>query len=453
MNGENQNNQFNNQNNLNGINLGSTTLGGVNPTPVPNNVPNNNPNPEFMPNYNQSEVNPEPLINNAAMPNNAGPVAQPIPGTNPNQDYNNLMGSTVGTNGIPYGQPINNNNNNNFVNPNKMENIGMVPPTENSASSKKKKPMNKVLFIILILLLIGVVAYGVYYFLSISNNKVKLTVKTVNIGVGESISDKISDYVTVTKGDITTCQLNTRNINSNKIGEYKAIITCGEETYESKVVVSDKTAPTVELTPVFKTINETVKVEDFVKSCTDPSNCTTSFTNETAVNDYMKTAGGPYKVEIEAKDSAGNSATYTAELYVTNYSIVVYTNCTSESTQLNNYQASKIITDVLPIGRNDEGTFIYLGVSRRVVEYTFTNETEYAEVTKDKPSTITFDGVTGTAKYDDANKTLTISSDLPLATLNSENNGEFPVNFSDFRNLYTNKGYQCSNLSIESTKK
>ena len=59
----------------------------------------------------------------------------------------------------------------------------------------------------------------------------------------------------------------------------------------------------------------------------------------------------------------------------------------------------------------------------------------------------------GTAKYDDANKTLTISSDLPLATLNSENNGEFPVNFSDFRNLYTNKGYQCSNLSIESTKK
>ena len=142
---------------------------------------------------------------------------------------------------------------NDFTNSNKVENIGVVPPQNND--NKKKKPMNKILFIILIIALIGAVAYGVYYFLSVSNNTVKLTPKTVSIGVGETVPDDIKEYATFTRGNASTCSVNTRNVDTSTVGEYEVTITCGKNTYKAKVVVSDKTAPVAEVNMVFTTIN------------------------------------------------------------------------------------------------------------------------------------------------------------------------------------------------------
>lgn len=374
-------------------------------------------------------------LNQGMVNQNPTPVAQPIPGTE------GLMSEPLKAGN----QIINEANNNSFVNPRKAESIGTVPPNNQENNQKKKKPMNKLLFIILVIALIGAVAYGVYYFLSISGGKVKLSVKTVNLGVGETIPDKITDYATITKGDASSCTINQRNVNNQEIGEYEVTITCGKDVYKTKVVVSDKEAPQVELKTVFKVVNETVKIEDFVDSCIDPSNCTTKFVNEETVKNYLTNSGGPFKIEIEAQDSAGNSKTYEAELYVLPYKALTFTVATSKEEQMSNYQAKKIVKDILPIGSAGDAGLKFLEVGRRSYKYIFTNEEEYKQVIGNKENKITFDGVTGSASYDDENKTLLITMDLSLDTLKNENNGTFSLDYSAIRTLYDSKGYSLFN--------
>ena len=182
MNGQNPN-ELNNQNNLTGTPLGATSLGGINPNPVLNPTPMPNPEPESL---DLGTPQPLPNVNGSVNPtvtpvNNTAPQAQPIPGTEgtPSPQFSNLTANTVGINS--------GNLNNNFVSPQKIDNIGVIPPTGNEPSKKAKKPMSKVLFTVIILLLIAGVAYGVYYFLS-QSKKVKLEGKTVNIDLGSTLS-------------------------------------------------------------------------------------------------------------------------------------------------------------------------------------------------------------------------------------------------------------------------
>lgn len=446
MNGENPNNVTNNE--LNSTSLGPISLGSVqnnqnvgnqnvNPTPVPNNPTTVNPNPVQMPNNVGSEAPAVESLDAAPqMPNTPSePVARPIPGTEGMVD-NVLTGNTVGVNNNFNVE----NNVNGFTNANKVENIGAVPPQNNE--EKKKKPMNKVLFTLLIVVLIGAVAFGVYYFLNISNNAVKLTTKTLSIGVGETLPDDIKEYITATKGNISTCSINTKNVDISTIGEYEVTINCGKNIYKTKVIVSDKTAPEVKLNMVFKTINSTVTVEDFVKSCNDPSNCKTNFADEAKVKEYLLTAGGPYEVGIEATDDSGNKEVYNAILYVTNEKVFIFANASSPEESLTNYKAKKIINDIFAI---KQGPLEFLNVARRDYKYTFENQADYEEIVKDKADTITFDNITGTATYDDNNLSLVISTNLSLDTLKSENNGEFPTSYADILKLYKDtKGYNVS---------
>ncbi len=438
MNGQNSNLNNGTNNGLNSETLGSTTLGmaqnipnmgqnNINPTPTPNVVGNSVPNPMQMPNNPQNMAS---SVESLDPVTPSEPVARPIPGTE-----GTLTGNTVGANNsfTPSG------NINGFTNSNKMENIGIVPPQNNE--TKQKKPMSKFLFVILIIALIGAVAFGVYYFLSISNNMVKLTPKTVSIGVGESVPDDIKEYATINKGDASACSVNTRNVDTSTIGEYEATIVCGKESFTTKVIVSDKTAPEVTLNVVFKSLNSATVVEDFVKSCTDPSNCKTSFADETKLKEYLATAGGPYDIVIEAKDDAGNTANYTATLYVTPDPISLFANFTSVEENLTDYKAKKTISDIFPINQ----TLAFQGVARRDYKYVFESAAAYNEVVKDKESTITFDGITGTAKYNDNKYTLEISTDLSLDTLKTENGGEFPTAYQDIQTIYKDsKGYTPS---------
>ena len=448
MNGQNPNNLNNSENNFGAMTLGNTggnTTSGrpnevetLNPTPMPNvggenvtpsQLPNDagvvTPQPTAIDNL-MDDVGPDTPVENAVP---TEPVARPIPGTEglPNNDMNNLMGGTVGVGTTNFGTP-------NMVNPTKVENIGVVPP----ANEKKKKPMNKFLFILLIVVLIAGVAFGVYYFLNISKNNVKLTTKEITIGIGEAVPDDVKSYTTSISGNTNLCSVNIRNVNSLVIGEYPVTITCNNKTYETKVIVGDKTAPKVELNTVFRKVGTSVKVEDFVKNCTDPSNCKTSFLNTEEVNNYLQTAGGPKKVEIVAEDDNGNKETYATELYVTSDDIFLFLGCTSNEEEVLNYNAKKVTSDIFAISRNE---FAFLNVARRDYIYTFSDEAEYKQVIGNKNVTITFDNVTGYALYDDENKQLTIATDLSMDTLNSENNNAFPTEYLYIKELYENKGY------------
>ena len=420
---------------------------GINPNfqaPLNNqiNEPNVGTNPNVTPmatgDINQPNVNPTPVENV-----NPTPVAQPIPGTagTPYQ-ANSLTGNTVGVGTPSVGQD--NLNSNGFVEPNKVENIGAVPPPNIETAPKKRKPMNKTLFVVLIIVLIAAVAFGVYYFLNMGSNSLNVTVKNVTIGVGETLSDNITDYATISGEGSGSCTLNTRNVDPMTIGEYPFTITCGTETFNGTINVADVDAPEISLNTVYKQVNSTVTVDEFVASCTDPSECSTSFANENTLASYLQTAGGPYSIDIVATDGAGNSQTVTTELYVTEYPIQIFRNCESPSSAVSGYQATKTVTDYLPMGNGAGNGVAYLGVSQRIHTYVFTNSEEYTTVVGDKPATLTFDGVTGRASYNDDDLTIVITTDLSIDTLNSEAGGTFPTIYNEMGTYYTNLGYTCS---------
>lgn len=499
MNGQNPNNNQLNQGNTNtpsGIN--ASVLGSVNPTPNPSSTPVApvTSGSTVMPAANAQTVAPQPTSTPSAKPTasqpnlnvqtppvtpieevtpglntnqqqvsstqtssvmpqsttapssiNPTPVAQPIPGTNgtPYQ-ANSLTGNTIGVGTPTMGQD--NLNSNGFVEPNKVENIGVIPPPNNNANNqqKKKKGMNKTLFVVLIIVAIAAVAFGVYYFLSISN-KITVKLKDVTIGVGDTLSDNINDYATITGKNSVSCTLNTRNVDTQTIGTYDFTITCGDDKFNGKVNVSDTTAPEVTLNTIYKEVNSTATIDEFVSSCTDPSECTTTFANENTLTNYLATAGGPYSIEINASDNAGNSSTYTAQLYVTPYPIRIFKNCESASSEVVGYNATKTISDYLPMGSDDTGALIYLGVSQRIYTYVFSNQEEYNNVIGNKPQVLTFDGKTGQTTYNDEDLTIKIYTDLSLDTLNNEAGGTFPTGYADMDAYYKNLSYTCNNIS------
>ena len=49
--------------------------------------------------------------------------------------------------------------------------------------------------------------------------------------------------------------------------------------------------------------------------------------------------------------------------------------------------------------------------------------------------------------------TITLSSDLPLDTLKTENNGNFPTSYQEMKALYDENGYTTSISSYENSAK
>lgn len=411
MNGENLNNNFNN-NKFGGMSLGAINNGGANNS---DNIESLGPIPDI----------PSPTIQNestggtniAPQPISSQPVAVPIPGT---ENINQNVGSSK-----------------------KFQSIGKSPDEK----EKEKKPVNKIVFIIIIVVLIIGVAVGIYYFLKLANSKVKLTPITLNLGIGETLPDDIKSYVKVNSGDVSTCSLNTRNVDLSVSGEYKVTITCGNDEYISKVIVSDTTPPELSLKYVFKTVGSYVTVDEFIKDCHDESNseCLFSFVDSESVNSSLLTAGSK-EVEIEAEDASGNKVVQKTNLYVTNEAVSVFAIFSSNEEVINELNVKKVVMDVFPLNT----TLTFLGVARRDYKFVFIDKDSYENVTKDKKSVITFNDITGFAKYDDKNMTLEISTDLSIDTLNSENNGSFPTSYVDIQNIYKNeKDYLPSFLGYD----
>lgn len=470
MNGQN-NQQQNNLNELNSMNLGTAAVNpatsnqsnlgtnnnlntsmnninnvGVNNLQQPLEV-NNNVN-QLVDNINVPQEHVESLESldsniNESLNSNAKvsePVAQPIPGTEAS-----LLGETVGTNNANANQD--NLNANNYINPNKVESIGTIPPSDKPVKNKKEiKPINKIIFVIIVVALIIGVAFGVYYFLNLSNSAV-VTLKTPTLNLGDSVSDDINDYATIKGNGAGACTLSKVDVNPNEVGEYSFTISCNKKDYTGKVLVIDEKAPEVSLNIVYKTLNDTATVEEFVNTCSDPSDCEVSFVDEAKVSEYLGTAGGPHNIDIRVTDSIGNYKDVVGLLYVTPSDITFYTTCSSKETNITDYNATKQISDFLPLGYLETTGLSYLGISRRIYTYKFTNKEDYLDVSKDKTDTLSFDGVEGMATYDDENLVITISTDLSVDTLNSESNGTFPVAYAGFTSYYTSKGYTCSNQS------
>ncbi|MDE6284877.1 MAG: hypothetical protein K2M17_03955, partial [Bacilli bacterium] len=409
----------------------------VNPQPIPGTVP---PQPASAPNAEPTVVNPSGEVVNPT----SNPVASPdVQGQmNGNLGQQPVAGTLASNNtGSPVGMdPLMNANVNGFVEPNKAENIGMAPP---SNDPNTKKPMNKIVFVILIIVLMLGVAFGVYYYLSVSKTKISVSTRDLTISTGDVLSSNPSDYATITGTNSSNCAVNTLNVDTATVGSYEYILTCNGTEYKGKVNVQDGVPPVLKTKIVYKKINGTVVADDFVESCTDSSKCTYDFESASKVNEFMSTTGGPNEVNIKAQDGSGNTTVGKGILYVLPSDLRLFGVCSTPDESESNFVRKT--TDRFAIG----DSFLYLGAARREYSYSFANVEAYQAAVGEKLPTMTYNGVTGLATYDDVGYTLTISTDLDTATLNNEFNGTFPTNYLEILTTYRVRNYTCVQEMIQ----
>lgn len=387
-----------------GMNV-NPSMGPTEPNPTPNPVPNSVPNPNMGP--------------TSFTPNNLGPIEQPIPGT------------TYAANG--------NVNSNGFVEPNKVENIGTEAPQPQN--NKEKKPMNKILFIIIIIILIAAIAYGVYYYLSLGKRKTNINVTTNNLqlSVNDVLSSNINDYATITGTDPKNCVLSTSNVDMSMEGNYEYTVTCEDNVYRGIITVTNNNIPTVTTKEIITgvatdtTTSPTYEAIDFIEenSCT-ANNCTYTFAENYDFSSLLKVTGN-YSINIVITDDAGKTGNAVANLIVLDQPIRLYLNCTKTDDNV-------VTTDHIAFG----STLEFINYGYRVSEFTIMDDNEFQGLLSNKSDTISYNGVTGKATIDEANKKLSIRSELNGDILNSEAGGTFPVKYQEVSPYYQAKGYTCT---------
>ncbi|MEG1363840.1 MAG: hypothetical protein RSC92_05375, partial [Clostridia bacterium] len=330
-------------------------------------------------------------------------------------------------------------NSNAFVEPTKVENIGTVPPPIINNNKKKQKPLNKILFTILIIVLICGVAYGVYYYLSLSKPKVTVKTKPLIVNVDAKLSDNINDYVTITGANSANCVLNTSNVDTKKEGEYTYKVTCGKESFSGKIVVKDTVGPIVVLKDVYVLVNETIKPDDFISTCSE-KDCVYSFVDKKLLETNLQKIG-TYEIEIIVTDKKDNKTNVKGQLFVLPEKVKLVFSCLSKEEKLTTPVASKTINDRFPI--NDTNN--YLGYATRLYKYVFADETTYKTAIGEKKETISFDNITGRAIYDDKLFSLSITTNLSEENLNKEYGKSFPKGYAEISSYYEEtKKYTCT---------
>ncbi len=475
MNNENQTNQnLNNNGTLNSTSLGSVSM--PNPTPTPTPTPGLNPTPTPMENLNATNPTPTPsttdnLNNTNLNPGNVNPtnnMASPSPMMDNSPITNNMENlatpdsnsanapsdqslgtvpnmSATESNMGPIEQPIpgtmtysasanSNSNSNGFVEPKKVEKMG----TEIPKNTSSKKPMNKILFIVLIVVLLAAIAYGVYYYLSLgkSHSKINVTVNNMEFLINSTLPTDITSYATITGTDPKNCNLVTNTVDVTKEGTYEYSVKCNDQVFKGNITIINNLLPSATPKEVVTSVNSTNEytAADFIEenSCT-MENCTYEF-----AEDYefakLVTATGNREIRIKVKDGGEKENVITSNLIVLAQPIRLYLSCSND-----------IMTDFIAMGANETSGngYIFIDYAYRNYIYKIDTLENYNDIVGDKPAEFTYDGITGITTYDDSNLTFTIKNTLTKDMLNSEAEGEFPVNYAEVAAYYANKGYTC----------
>lgn len=159
----------------------------------------------------------------------------------------------------------------------------------------------------------------------ITNQKPEQTATTATVEAGEEFNPAPADYFT--GKHVNDIKFDTKKVNTDKVGEYKATATYKKHSYEITVKVEDTTAPTLTATttdPVYTKDITTIKPEDYV-TVEDISDTTTTITGYQKLDaiDAAPTTDstatipeeeGFYKATITATDSSNNESDTTITL-------------------------------------------------------------------------------------------------------------------------------------------
>lgn len=399
-------------------NLNGTVLGSV----------DSNVNGIQEPNFNQ-EI--ETLDVNATTPNNVEPV-QPMSEQNTffnNPPVNDMEMNNTGvvnemTNAQPKvveetPQPMPAYTNPQYINPNPMpgfENpnmIGTTPPISLEQEKKPKKKGNKILFILLVLLVLAGVGFGTYYVLNYTDlltkkESVTISVKELELSIGDSLSTNINDYANINGTDIKNCSLNTTSVDVTKVGVYEYTVKCGEITKIGKITVVDNAELVVNTQKVYKVKGDTLEAKEFVTNIDET--LTYEFVEPEVVNTLMQGEKGTYAVKIKASNSSKNKEVE-GTLVIMEYPIKGYLTCSTNEQNVAGLSAVMTVSERFAI--LNDGNNGYGGIASEIHTFKFSDETEYTNYlaeykTNDK---VTVNEVTGNATFNDETLTITISNE------------------------------------------
>lgn len=472
------NNDINNSGSNNASELNSFTLGASNPVnanpvngvveqPLPNeslnSMVNNNVNPQIneeMNNVIQTPLNAE--IESSLY--QAKPIVEPVSSTtslNVEQPVTSIetpivsnvmdqMNAPVAEPVVPTEQPLPSDFgqvNNVFAQPAPMsdtlvepvvnviapekESVGGIPPKPG-----EKKQMNKPLFITLIVVLIFGVAFGIYYFLSLSFNKASINLKTVEYSIYDDISGDINSYATLSNLEVSNCTIDLSSVDNTTAGTYEYTVTCEETVAKANIVIVDNRDFGVEANDMVFFVNSEITADDLDLTCTKEE-CSYTIVDEETFNTNLETTGGPYELKVAAVDNVGNETEVTISYYV----ILAYFEAESEAELSDTYNVDYQIIDRLYIGESSK--FMY--IAYRYYTYDFSEDTEtYTSLKEELEGTTEFDGLAGNLIFDDENYTITVEISLTTETLDIEYGSDFPEDYSSISSYYKSLGYSTS---------
>ena len=100
----------------------------------------------------------------------------------------------------------------------------------------------------------------------------KLTESSITIELGNEDALKVSDFMDLSKDELKSAKLNTKDVNFFKEGNYKATISYKDKDYDIKVKVKDTVAPEVKLSDnIVVQTNNPLHMSDIITNVTELS--------------------------------------------------------------------------------------------------------------------------------------------------------------------------------------
>lgn len=407
------------------MNLGDTNFGNTNmaSTPTFNDPSNMNMNMNMSSDMNANMATPQMGMNN---PMGGSPMASdPFGANNMGQPMTQPMNSN------PFDPNINGMNNNMFAG------VPTPPPIDNN-NNKKGSKISKTTIIIIVVLLIAVIGAAVYFVLNKTKTTSKgtITLNDLQLELGEELSTNISDYGTISGFDSSSCTLDTSKVDIHKMGAYDYTVTCGTTSKSAKIMLQDKVAPDVVVKELSVFPGTNVKLEDFIVSCKDASNCSYALEDTTQDLTQLVQNEGTYSLNLIVSDDYDNQTTVAVTLKVTNSAPVKFMYCTPAST--NDTTLNAVIETSYNYGIDNDDV---LASIQKVQTYTFENQEDYLAA---KPNYE--NSATEVVTFDDDEFIITITSDLTTNELATEFNvNPFPTDYSELRQFNLNQGISCKN--------
>lgn len=100
----------------------------------------------------------------------------------------------------------------------------------------------------------------------------KLTKSSITIELGNEDAIKVSDFMDLSKDELKSAKLNTKDVNFFKEGNYKATISYKDKDYDIKVKVKDTVAPKITVSDnIVVQTNNPLHMSDIITEVTELS--------------------------------------------------------------------------------------------------------------------------------------------------------------------------------------